>query len=206
MTEAEWLACTDPLLLLRCLTGPADGVPGRSGPRKLWLFAVACGWQNRKKKADGRYRHLLKVLGKYADGQEGARELTAAFKAAGYGPDPLARSKLGHDPLSFAFGEAADVTPPSGHHALLASLFRDIFGNPFRPLPTVSAEWLARNDGTVPKLARGIYEERAFDRMPILADALEEAGCEGAEILAHCRQPGEHVRGCWVIDLLTGRG
>ena len=55
------------------------------------------------------------------------------------------------------------------------------------------------------KLAQGIYDDRAFDRMPVLADALEEAGCYDADILAHCRQPGEHVRGCWVVDLLLGK-
>jgi len=57
----------------------------------------------------------------------------------------------------------------------------------------------------VVKLAESIYDERAFDRMPILADALEEAGCANADILAHCRQPGEHVRGCWAVDLILGK-
>jgi hypothetical protein len=50
-----------------------------------------------------------------------------------------------------------------------------------------------------------IYGERAFDRLPILADALEEAGCDNADILSHCQGPGAHVRGCWVVDLVTGR-
>jgi hypothetical protein len=54
-------------------------------------------------------------------------------------------------------------------------------------------------------LAQGIYEEQAWDRLPILADALEESGCTSADILNHCRQPGEHVRGCWVIDLILGK-
>jgi hypothetical protein len=64
---------------------------------------------------------------------------------------------------------------------------------------------LTWNDGIVIKLAQAIYEERAFDRLPILADALEEAGCSDTEILAHCRGPGPHVRGCWVVDLLLGK-
>ncbi len=80
-------------------------------------------------------------------------------------------------------------------------LVRDIFGNPFRPV-ALDPAWLAWNDGTVPKLAQAIYDERAFDRLPLLADALEDAGCTDAEILAHCRGPGPHVRGCWVVDLL----
>jgi hypothetical protein len=57
----------------------------------------------------------------------------------------------------------------------------------------------------VQKMAQANYDERAFDRMPILAGALEEAGCTSQDILGHCRQPGEHVRGCWVVDLLLGK-
>jgi hypothetical protein len=79
-----------------------------------------------------------------------------------------------------------------------------LFGNPFRPI-TIDPAWVAWHDGTVRKLAQAIYDERRFDDLPILADALEEAGCDNADILAHCRQPGEHVRGCWVVDLLLGK-
>ena len=62
------------------------------------------------------------------------------------------------------------------------------------------------NRGTVSRIAQRIYEDRAFDRMPVLADALEDAGCADADVLAHCRRPAGHVRGCWVIDLLLGKG
>jgi hypothetical protein len=85
-----------------------------------------------------------------------------------------------------------------------ARLLRDIFGNPFRPVG-VDPAWLTWTDGLVLRLARSIYDDRAFDCLPILADALEDAGCENADLLAHCRQPGEHVRGCWVVDLLLGK-
>lgn len=61
---------------------------------------------------------------------------------------------------------------------------------------------LAWNNTTVPRLAQAIYDGRAFDRLPILADTLEDAGCTDQDILAHCRSGGEHVRGCWVLDLL----
>jgi hypothetical protein len=80
-------------------------------------------------------------------------------------------------------------------------LLRDIFGNPFRPV-AVEPSWLTSD---VRILAEGIYQDRAFDRMPILADALQDAGCDSEGVLNHCREPGEHVRGCWVVDLLTGR-
>ena len=86
-----------------------------------------------------------------------------------------------------------------------ADLIRDIFGNPFAPSQYPSSVCLAWNDGTVVRLAQGIYEERVFADLPVLADALEEAGCDIAEVLDHCRQPVEHVRGCWVIDLLLAK-
>jgi hypothetical protein len=70
---------------------------------------------------------------------------------------------------------------------------------------SVDPSWLAWNDRTVVKLAQAIYNEKAFDRLPILADALEDAACSDVDILAHCRGPGPHVRGCWVVDLLLGK-
>jgi hypothetical protein len=57
----------------------------------------------------------------------------------------------------------------------------------------------------VVKLARAVDKSQEWDRMPVLADALEDAGCTDAELLAHLRSPGPHVRGCWAIDLLLGR-
>jgi hypothetical protein len=83
-------------------------------------------------------------------------------------------------------------------------LLRDIFGNPFRPV-SLNPAWLTGNDCTVKKIAQAIYDERAFDRLPILADALEESGCTDTDILNHCRQPGEHARGCWVVDLILNK-
>jgi hypothetical protein len=85
-----------------------------------------------------------------------------------------------------------------------AGLLHEIFGNPFRPA-ALDPSWLAWHDGAVRKMARAIYDERRFADLPILADALEDAGCAEAAILAHCREPGEHVRGCWVVDLLLGK-
>jgi hypothetical protein len=86
-----------------------------------------------------------------------------------------------------------------------ATLVRDIFGPiPFRSV-TIDPLWLAWNDDTVVKLAQGIYDERAFDRLPILADALEQAGCTNAEILDHCRGGSDHVRGCWALDSILAK-
>ena len=88
--------------------------------------------------------------------------------------------------------------------ALLADLLREIIGNPFRCCE-VPPFWLQWNDGTIGKISQGIYDEHAFDTISILADAVEEAGCDNAEILGHLRGSGPHFRGCWVVDLLLGR-
>jgi hypothetical protein len=82
-----------------------------------------------------------------------------------------------------------------------ADLVREIMGWPFHP-HYFDARW--RTSDTV-GLAQAIYDDRAFDRMPILADALMDAGCEDEQIIGHCRSDGPHVRGCWVVDLLLGK-
>jgi hypothetical protein len=80
---------------------------------------------------------------------------------------------------------------------------RDLFGNPFQPR-RLDAAWLRWNDGAVRKMAHAIYDEDRFADLPILADALEEAGCDDFLLIHHCRG-SEHVRGCWAVDLLLGR-
>ncbi len=87
---------------------------------------------------------------------------------------------------------------------LQCRLCRDVMGNPFRR-SKIDAPWLRWNNRTVVTIAKEIYADRAFDRLPILADALEEAGCSDVLILTHCREFGEHVRGCWVVDLVLGK-
>jgi hypothetical protein len=87
-------------------------------------------------------------------------------------------------------------------------VLHDLYGNPFRPVH-LKDTWLTWRDGTIPRLARAAYQERDADdrldaqRLAILADALEEAGCAEADLLAHLRSGGIHVRGCWAIDLLN---
>jgi hypothetical protein len=112
----------------------------------------------------------------------------AAFEAC---PDPWANETRG-----------AWTTAERSKRSELATLVRDIFGNPFRPLAFDPA-WRTTD---VTLLARGIYEEKAFDRLPILADALQDAGCEVADILDHLRDPKQtHVRGCSALDLVLGK-
>jgi hypothetical protein len=107
--------------------------------------------------------------------------------------------------LSAALGSAAWESIGKEEAAAQANLLRCIFGNPFRSPTVIPAAVRAWNGRAVPRLAESIYEGRTFDRLPVLADALEEAGCTDADLLTHCRAGGEHARGCWVVDLLTGR-
>ncbi len=88
----------------------------------------------------------------------------------------------------------------------MASILRDIFDNPFHPAAPPPPSVLAWNDGTVRRIAQGIYDDRAFGRMPILADALLDAGYEDGVGLEHCRQQGAlHAKGCWILDLFLGK-
>jgi hypothetical protein len=80
----------------------------------------------------------------------------------------------------------------------------EVFGNPFRP-GRIDDYSLAWDGGLVRQLAEGIYEDKAFDRMPVLGDALEDAGCSDEAVLSHCRTQADHVRGCWVLDMILGR-
>ncbi|MBN9517067.1 hypothetical protein J0H58_00885 [bacterium] len=92
----------------------------------------------------------------------------------------------------------ADV---SREKRIQADVLRDIFGNPFRPLAFDPA-WRTT---AVVGVGMGMYEGRDFSPMPVLADALEEAGCTAPDVLEHCRGPNTHVRGCWVVDLVLGK-
>jgi hypothetical protein len=85
--------------------------------------------------------------------------------------------------------------------AAQANLVRDVFGTPFRPF-TLNPIWL---NPTVRGITESLYYDQDFDPLPILADALEDAGCADDAILNHLRSPGPHVRGCWAVDLILGK-
>jgi hypothetical protein len=100
----------------------------------------------------------------------------------------------------------ADEHPEGDERAaaerVFCDLLRDIFGNPFRPVP-FDPKW---RTSTAVLLAKQMYESRDFSPMPILADALQDAGCGNPDILNHCRDTSlTHVRGCWVVDLVLGK-
>jgi hypothetical protein len=115
------------------------------------------------------------------------------------------RSPPGEEIQAARAASSAAELARSRERAAQSSLLRDIFGNPFRPRRRIQPQWLSWNTGIIAKLAQAIYNKRAFDRMPILAAALEKAGCTDQDILGHCRSGGEHCRGCWVVDLVLGK-
>jgi hypothetical protein len=228
MTEAEWLACTDPAAML-------THVQRRGSPRKRRLFATACCrriWPL----LDDAGRRAVEAAEQYADGGATLDVLWAAFLGAfaRTDADPSWRSRGPEQARALAIYAAFNAAIPnsaSSYHrvavyagraaaqdaagaapehkgaaepAAQARLLRDIFANAFRE-KKVDRSWLRWGDETVPRLARALYDGYRFGDLPILADALEEAGCGNREILDHCRGGTEHVRGCWVVDLLLDR-
>jgi hypothetical protein len=217
VTEDQWLKSVRPLAMLRFLRG-------RASDRKLRLFASACWHRLQHLLADGRLRWLLGLLDPRADGRVSAEELQAARNAAwaalqGRGA-PASREQLaalrltawGFPPRAttaahWAARTGREVAAYVGDWAVAAErktqcdLLRDLFGNPFRPaaLDPAVLDW---GGGVVRRVAQAIYDERRFEDLPVLADALEDAGCADGRILAHCREAGGHVRGCWVVDLV----
>jgi hypothetical protein len=198
----EWLACTDPLVMLGKLGD-------RASDRKLRLFACAgcrrLWWLLR----DQRSRTAVEVSERYADGLAGPEDLAAAAGDATQAADEAERARApgwnaARSAAMTAGGARAAADWVARMAAFDADLLRDIFGNPFRPVAGERA-WPEWAGGTAARLARAIYEERRFGDLPVLADALEETGCTDGEILGHLRGPGPHARGCWVVDLILSR-
>jgi hypothetical protein len=222
MTEQEWLQYREPDRM-------ASLVCPRGTDRKLRLLACACCREFWHLLKDKRSQDALIIAEQYADGLATKSALNQAHKAAGWfrestSDEPVtdpghfaaiavywAAHEWMHRPvvqgvLSFvaqAEKWAGKRTRRRGEQgpSRSASLLGDIFGNPFRKV-VLDTAW--RTPAAV-ALAQGMYDDRRFDDMPLLADALEEAGCTEEAILKHCREPGEHVRGCWVVDLILDK-
>jgi len=223
VTEQEWMTCTDPTSMILFLQAT-----GKVSARKLRLVAVTCCRRVWPLLTDERSRRAVELAEQSVDEliswsaldatSTAAREVkhheyhadVAAF-AASYAPTPI---------LEFAhvvgIMQTAAEAPDTGVHleeSAQAALLREVFGPlPFRPFHVAPA-LLRWNDGIVRRLADAVYDERKLPegtldatRIAVLGDALEDAGCDNADILNHCRQPDVHVRGRWVVDLLTGRG
>lgn len=213
LTERQWLACSDPTTMLAFLAG-------KTSNRKVRLFGCACLRHTPRLIAE--QDENVRIAERFADGDVSLRAMTAIEEYAGitqadvaeaaYEAMGLASGAVGSDVWNGAMREGKTRTDANKlqrtafkhEETYQAALLRDIVGNPFRPV-TIDPRWLGWDGGVIVNLAGAIYDERTFDRLPILADALEDAGCTNGDILEHCRAGGAHARGCWVLDLILGK-
>jgi hypothetical protein len=220
MNEREWLECDDPIGMLSYLRAAGND-------RKTLLFIVACMVRIWDMIAEEGHE-WVRTAERVAEGEVDRRQLE-------YHDDEVGESGLEHaydvgspvekgvvyavmevfygvwySPANIGGTELGDagVRPREEEKQAQARLLRDIFGNPFRPVSCDPA-WQTAD---VLALAQAAYENRILpagtleaERLAVLADALEEAGCDNADILHHLRDPGVHARGCWAVDLILGR-
>jgi hypothetical protein len=225
MTEAEWLACDEPMAMLRFVIGYA-------GERKLRLFACACTRLLWDRLHEGVMREAIDVGERFADGlapweeaQRFVHDLHNLVVEYGKGTGRNWFVDHSDDEKAALSGAISCVghlhglgkLPENrGYQDLLPStgrqqprLLRDIFQHPFHPV-AFSPKWRTRSSY---EGARGAYAERLLPggeldpvRLADVAKALEEAGCSDLALLGHLRSPGPHVRGCWALDLVLGKG
>jgi hypothetical protein len=210
MTEDEWLDCTNPLKMLYHLQAKARD-------RKSLLLSCACFRRHWEVLSEGGREWVLlaegsieqrlpdaDLFGDHWDGQMG-------IPGEDWGAWDGVSGAI--DQVWCAYYECDDYDTLTGNRDWQterhqqAILVRDIFGNPFRPVSMV-AGWLIP---TVQALGQAAYDNRILpagtlkpDRLAVLADALEDVGCDNAILLTHLREPGPHVRGCWAVDLILG--
>lgn len=208
MTEKEWLDSTDPQAMVRHLSESAGS------ERKLRLFGCACCRQVWDLLTEDCFREAVEIAERFADGLASGKELAVAKKATGAA---LERNGLAGvtGPRHCALGSAWSCSRNAQTAAMYplwvftdeaqrqweVLFLQDIFGNPFHTV-TLNTAWLTPS---VTAFAQAVYEVRAFDRLPVLADALEEVGCTDTAILDHLRGAGPHTRGCWPLDAILGK-
>jgi hypothetical protein len=210
MTEAEWLTTDMSLYMLR-------EYPAEWNSRKACLVACGCLQSHQLFPADMLIRQYVQVVEEIAEGRASNKAWWPLWKAI-RDAAALCKSVEEHDHRRYALLHS--FIPPPDRDGLIrlfteclplrndaetkiaqCNLLRDIFGNPFRQV-TFSPGW---RTSTVESMASQMYEDRDFTAISILADALQDARCENAAILSHCRGPGPHVRGCWVVDAILSK-
>jgi hypothetical protein len=221
MTPEEWERSADLRTMLEYLRPSA-----RASDRKLRLFGAACCRALWPQLTEPARRRAVEVAELWADGKADQRTIAKATKgvhladrtasnAASRGGAPYSRAMAAARSLTIeeAWYAAACAALGNGpeQEAVARGYLRDIF-IPFRPL-SIDPGWLAWHGGAIPKLAQAVYDERELPsghldaaRLAVLADMLEEAGCTDPHLLGHLRGPGSHVRGCFAVDLLLGKG
>lgn len=223
MDEKQWAAEKGHVQYMVHTLGELRFPQTKSGRRKLRLYAVGCcrlAWPHL---TDDKLRKAVEVAEQFADGLVDKEKLTRTYERSLWLDSDDRYPGRGRSREQTAASMAIAACHASAHNAafcmtaylpspvaagkpakgdrVLCDLLRCVFGNPFRK-PEFPEEWRTE---TVTALATGVYLERAFDRLPILADALEEAGCDDPAMLTHLRGDGPHCRGCWVVDLALGK-
>ncbi len=230
MTEHEWLECKNPKPMLTFLRGNASHrklrLFGVACCRRIWHLLQDERCRNAvevtERHADGdatneewQIAHAAvgaanrEIYDPHPDDRSAHAAISIHFHAAAaafctsvdvrkYAFDP---SHPAADAVAADTDGSVQTTKWRDERLQQTTLLLDIFCNPFRPV-TLDPRWLT---STVVDLAQAIYDERAFDRMPILADALTDARCNNEDIIVHCRSEGPHVRGCWIVDLVLGK-
>ncbi len=212
MTESEWLICSEPELMLAF-------VEGRASERKLRLFAAACCDEVRALLPDENARELAGLLARWVEESPRLMVSISAWLTLGRMIRSLAQAAggvgdVGSGPRLSSFSQgvfvariallaARSMTPTGPQRGYFCDLAREVFGNPFGP-PRVEEAWLRWDNACVANLARSMRDGRRFDDLPVLADALEDAGCDETGLLEHLRRGSEHVPGCWALDALLG--
>ncbi len=229
MTESEWLVCTHANAMLCFLDERRQGSPRKfrlfacACARRLGPLLRD---ERSRRAIDVAEQYADRQVSKQdlSDAEQAARAAAEAMEKAS-APEPVVWAARAAAALTFritgpliarnlepACGLAAAIdtayqaaqASPAGPQRKAAErahadLLREIIGNPFQPVPQGSRS-LLRNRRCVARIARRLYDERCFEDLPLLADALEDAGCPEAGLLAHFREPGSHVRGCWALD------
>jgi hypothetical protein len=221
MTNREWLDCRDVYQML-------DFLEGKLSERKLRLLACAFCRVVWPSLSEPRSRAAVDAAEEYADGTIALTELGDAALGAMAAADtfdmhlgdsyavlraayacevvsepclPFSIRHVGRTLGEVLEGFLEDDAAGVAAEGVCCDLCRDLCTGLLWPAQ-VPQTWLAWEGGLVSKLGQSIYEERAFERLPILADALTDAGCGDPKVLGHCREPGIHSRGCWLIDSL----
>lgn len=224
MTEAEWFDCDLPHQLV---TAAGSVLVGRRAQRLYRLILCACARRALHNHPDERILRAVEAAELFADDRIATAELDRARDQAiqvprgvegisayaynqrrmgGIAINCARRSISQRDWIDVLVSAAHDFDGGqliSGENEWQVGIIRDVFGNPYRPR-AANPLWARWAGGEIVRLARGIYDVRDFEQMPILADALEEAGADAA-VLEHLRGSGPHARGCWVLDLVLDK-
>jgi hypothetical protein len=218
VTEAEWQKSLNGSAMIAAVSS--------KGSERLWrLLAVACVRRVYDRQLDPHGRRALDVAERVADGTateeewQAARNLAAeAARRAHYDEwvteanenfrvtevwTAAVEARVAAAAVPNCLVPGIDVTNLDDS-LLLPDVLREIFGNPFQ-WRIADQAWCSRNNHAAQRLATTIYDDGNFERLPMLADALEDAGCADPELLGHLRSPGPHVRGCWAVDLVLGK-